>query len=67
MFRKIQKELVREVLNKVFICFDSQIKVMRQISYAKVDQEVRKLEKKQISEVCDDLSTILLLLVQKNL
>lgn len=29
VFRKIQKELVREVLLKVFSCFDSQIKVIR--------------------------------------
>lgn len=46
VFRKIQKDLVREVLKKVFSCFDSQIKVVRQMCYTKVEQDVKKLEKK---------------------
>jgi hypothetical protein len=58
---------VREVLQLVFSCFDSQIKVMRQTTYTKVDSEIKKLEKKGLQQVCDHLSVILAELLDSHL
>lgn len=59
VFKKIQKELVDQVLTALFPCFDCQLKSLRQQAYLKVEQEVKKLERKEMEEICEQLSDIL--------
>ena len=59
VFAKIQKELIASLLQLMFPCFDSQLKMLRQTTYIKVEGEVKKLERKELDEICENLSEIL--------
>lgn len=66
VFAKIQKELVASLLTLLFSCFDSQLKMLRQTTYSKVENEVKKLERKELDEICDNLSEILQALLDQS-
>ncbi len=40
--------------------------MLRQTTYAKVETEVKKLERKELDEICDNLSEILQALLQQS-
>ena len=67
VFKKILKELFDIVLQSLFLCFDSQLKMLNQTTYQKVDSEIKKLEKKDLDEICDNLSAILTALRDSNI
>lgn len=51
----------------MFPSFDSQLKILRQNTFTKVDTEVKKIEKRDLKEVCDNLGEILSTLITSNL
>jgi hypothetical protein len=67
VFKKIQKELFDHVLQNLYLCFDSQLKMLSQTTQQKVDSELKKLEKKDLDEVCENLSAILKALSDSNI
>lgn len=46
VFARINKELIASLMQLLFPCFDSQLKMLRQATYTKVENEVKKLERK---------------------
>ena len=59
VFKKIQKELISEILQNLFSCFDNKLKMLRRNTFQKIEEEVKKLERKELDEICDVLSEIL--------
>ncbi len=67
VFKKIQKELVEQVLSVLYPQFDGQLKILSQEIYTKMKNDVKILEKKDQTEIIDKLSHILKQLFEINI
>ncbi len=64
---KILNELKEQLFASMYSCFDSQLKLIRQRTFNKVETEMKKLNSKPLEEVADQLAKILNALISQNM
>lgn len=48
VFKKVKQELADQLLQSLFLCFDAQLKMLRQYQESKVQTDIKKLETKDL-------------------
>ena len=64
---KIKDELSENINKQLYLCFDSQLTMIRNYTYDKVNGDIRKLEKRSLDETAHQLAKILNTLIDGNM